>query len=286
MDIKLSSRGLDLTSEKVKIQTSEGSIPALVLKPLDPKPHAPGVLWIHGGGHLTGMKEMVFMSRAVDMVEKYGAAVVAPGYRLSWVAPYPRGLSDCYEALLWLRDHVEALGVNPSQIMVGGESAGGGLTIATCLLARDKNEVNVAFQMPLYPMIDNLDTDSSRDNHNKVWNTATNHFAWRVYLRKDAKSKDVSPYAAPARETDYSGLPPAYTFVCTDEPFYDETVSYIEALRAAGVHAEIDIYQGLYHAFDMLDADAPESMLAAERFNQHFEWALEHCFAEQPESME
>lgn len=282
--MKLTSRGLDLTSEKVTIQTADGTIPALVLKPLDPKPHAPGVLWIHGGGLLTGMKEMVFMSRAVDMVEKYGAVVVSPGYRLSWIAPYPGGLSDCYEALLWLRNHVEELGVNPSQIMVGGESAGGGLAIATCLLARDKNEVNVAYQMPLYPMIDNLDTDSSRDNHNKVWNTKTNHFAWWLYLREDSKSEEVSPYAAPARETDYSNLPPAYTFVCTDEPFYDEAVSYIEALREAGIHAEMDIYEGLYHAFDMLDPDAPESKLAAERFNQHFEWALEHCFAEQPES--
>lgn len=282
--MKLTSRGLDLTSEKVTIQTADGTIPALVLKPLDPKPHAPGVLWIHGGGLLTGMKEMVFMSRAVDMVEKYGAVVVSPGYRLSWIAPYPGGLSDCYEALLWLRNHVEELGVNPSQIMVGGESAGGGLAIATCLLARDKNEVNVAYQMPLYPMIDNLDTDSSRDNHNKVWNTTANHFAWWLYLRNDSKSEEVSPYAAPARETDFSNLPPAYTFVCTDEPFYDEAVSYIEALREAGIHAEMDIYEGLYHAFDMLDPDAPESKLAAERFNQHFEWALEHCFAEQPES--
>lgn len=282
MNIKLTSRGLDLTSEKVDIQTDDGTISALVLKPLDPKPNAPGVLWIHGGGQVTGMKEMAFMSRAVDMVEKHGAVVVSPGYRLAWNAPYSGGLSDCYKTLLWLRDHVEELGVNPSQIMVGGESAGGGLAVATCLLARDEGIVNVAYQIPLYPMIDNLDTDSSRDNHNKVWNTKTNHFAWWLYLREDSKSEEVSPYAAPARETDYSNLPLAYTFVCTDEPFYDETVSYIEALREAGIHAEIDVYEGLYHAFDMLDPDTPESKLAIERFNQHFGWAVEHCFAEQP----
>ena len=282
MDIKLTSKGLDLNSEKVKIPTENGSVSALVLTPLDPKPNAPGVLWIHGGGHITGMKEMVYMSRAVEMVENFGAVVVAPGYRLAWTAPYPNGLTDCYASLVWLRDHAEELGVNPSQIFVGGESAGGGLAIATCLMARDKGEVNVAFQVPLYPMIDNLDTDSSRDNHNKVWNTKTNHFAWRVYLHEDAKSEDVSPYAAPARETDYSGLPPAYTFVCTDEPFYDETISYIESLRKAGIEAEIDVYDGLYHAFDMLDANAPETKLAIERFNKHFAWAVENCFAEQP----
>ena len=282
MDIKLTSKGLDLNSEKVKIPTEKDSVSALVLTPLDPKPNAPGVLWIHGGGHITGMKEMVYMSRAVEMVENFGAVVVAPGYRLAWTAPYPNGLTDCYASLVWLRDHAEELGVNPSQIFVGGESAGGGLAIATCLMARDKGEVNVAFQVPLYPMIDNLDTDSSRDNHNKVWNTKTNHFAWRVYLHEDAKSEDVSPYAAPARETDYTGLPPAYTFVCTDEPFYDETISYIESLRKAGIEAEIDVYDGLYHAFDMLDADAPETKLAIERFIKHFAGAVENCFAEQP----
>ena len=89
--------------------------------------------------------------------------------------------------------------------MVGGESAGGGLAAAISMLARDKGEVKIAFQMPLYPMIDNFDTESSRDNHAKVWNTRRNHQAWAVYLRKDAK-KEVSPYAAPSRQTDYSNL--------------------------------------------------------------------------------
>lgn len=278
---KMNAKGLDLNSEKVKIPSDDSTVSALVLSPLEPKPDVPGVLWIHGGGHVTGMKEMVYTSRAVDMVVKYGAVVVSPGYRLALTNPYPADLNDCYATLLWMRDHAEELGINPSQLFVGGESAGGGLAIALCLLARDRGEVNIAFQMPLYPMVDNLDTDSSRDNHNKVWNTRANHFAWRMYLRKDAKSEGVSPYAAPARETDYSGLPPAYTFVCTDEPFYDETVAYIEGLRAAGVHAEMDIFEGLYHAFDLFEEDAPETRRAIESVNEHFVWAMENCFAEQ-----
>ena len=83
--------------------------------------------------------------------------------------------------------------------MVGGESAGGGLAIALTYMARDKKEVNIAYQMPLYPMIDNLDTITSKDNHGKVWNTKRNHFGWKVYLRKNAKKEDVDPYASPAR---------------------------------------------------------------------------------------
>ena len=121
------------------------------------------------------------------------------------MAPYPAAIEDCYTALLYLKNHTSQLGVNPSQIMVGGESAGGGLTASLCMMARDKGEVNVAYQMPLYPMIDNFDTETSRNNHAKVWNTRRNHIGWKLYLRSDAQN-DVSPYAAAARQTDYHGL--------------------------------------------------------------------------------
>lgn len=145
---------------------------------------------------------------------------------------------------------------------------------------KDKGEVNIAFQMPLYPMIDNFDTESSKDNHAKVWNSRRNHQAWAVYLRKDAK-KAVSPYAAPARRTDYTGLPPAYTFVCTAEPFYCETLTFIDNMRRAGVEAEVDVYDGLYHAFDMREPDSHAGKKAIARFNERFAYAKEHYLAEQ-----
>lgn len=104
--------------------------------------------------------------------------------------------------------------------------------------------------------------------------------AWAVYLRKDAK-KAVSPYAAPARRTDYTGLPPAYTFVCTAEPFYCETLTFIDNMRRAGVEAEVDVYDGLYHAFDMREPDSPAGKKAIARFNERFAYAKEHYFAEQ-----
>ena len=80
------------------------------------------------------------------------------------------------------------LGILLDQLMVGGESAGGGLCAAVCIAARDKGTVNVAYQMPLYPMLDNHDTESSRDNHGKIWNTRRNHLGWRMYLRENAKA--------------------------------------------------------------------------------------------------
>ncbi len=191
----------EINCVSVRIPRRDGKIiPALVLLPKVRRRNAPGILWIHGGGYIAGMKEMVHMSRAVDLVKKYGAVVVSPGYRLAWSVPYPAAVNDCYDALLYLKKHANAFGINLNQIMVGGESAGGGLCAALCMMARDKDEVHIAYQMPLYPMLDNLDTESSADNHGRIWNTKKNHLAWRLYLRQDAK-KMVSPYAAPARQT-------------------------------------------------------------------------------------
>ena len=162
---------------RLRIPTAQGSIPVLVLSPKAAPENAPGILWLHGGGYVAGMKEMVHMSRAVELVKRFGAVVLSPGYRLALQAPYPAAMDDCYAALLYLRSHAAALGVRSDQLMVGGESAGGGLCAAVCIRARDEGTVNVAFQMPLYPMLDDRDTETSRDNHGRVWNTRRNHLA-------------------------------------------------------------------------------------------------------------
>ena len=158
--------------------------------------------------------------------------------------------------------------------MVGGESAGGGLCAAVCMMARDRG-IHVSFQLPLYPMISNLDTESSRNNHGKIWNTRKNHLGWRIYLRKDAKQA-VSPYAAPANQRDYRDLPPCYTFVGDGEPFYAETLRYVEELRRAGVDATVDVYHTDVHAFDMLRPGHPLSRKAIAAFERHFEAALRY----------
>ena len=262
MKIKLSP-DKDIRVRKVRL----GRVPTLVLRPANRSTVPVSVLWIHGGGYITGMKEMVYMSRAVDLVKKYGVTVYSPGYRLAWQKPYPAAVNDCYQVL-------EYLSGQKNTIMVGGESAGGGLASAVCMMARDRG-VPVAFQMPLYPMISNIDTESSRANHGKVWNTRRNHLGWRLYLRGDAK-KTVSPYAAPAGQMDFAGLPPCYTFVGDGEPFYAETLEYVKNLREAGVEAEVDVYQTNVHAFDMLFPDQEISREAIKTFHRHFEYALEH----------
>ena len=265
---------------RLRIPTAQGSIPALVLSPKAAPENAPGLLWLHGGGYVAGMKEMVHMSRAVELVKRFGAVVLSPGYRLALQAPYPAAMDDCYAALLYLRSHAAALGVRSDQLMVGGESAGGGLAAALCMYEKDIGGVSITYQMPLYPMIDNEDTETSRDNHAPVWNTSHNHYGWKHYLRS-LRGQSVPCYAAPARREDYSGLPPAYTFVCTAEPFYAETMTFIRKLRAAGVEASVDVYPGLFHAFDMLTPFRKVSHQAAEAFDAHFAYAMNHYFAPQ-----
>ncbi len=267
-----------IISDKVYIRVNGHRIPLLVLKPMQDVNNAPGVLWIHGGGYLTGMKEMAYMGRAADLVRNHGAVVVSPGYHLSLLHPYPTALRECYAALLFMKKHAGELGINPNQLIVGGESAGGGMTAALSMLARDRGEVNIAFQLPLYPMIDNCDTSSSRDNHAKIWNTRRNHMAWRIYLRGN-RNKKVSPYAAPARQKDYANLPPAYTFVCTAEPFLDETLTYIENLKKAGVDTRVDVYEGMYHAFDMMEPEHETSRKAIKAFEDYFAYAAKTYFA-------
>jgi acetyl esterase/lipase len=149
--------------------------------------------------------------------------------------------------------------------VVGGESAGGGLTVAVCLFARDKGRIPIALQLPLYPMLDCEDTESSVDNHGRVWNTKRNHWGWKHYLGNLYGTDSVSKYASPARETEYSNLPPCYTFVADGEPFYAETLSYVNNLKAAGVEAKVDVYHGNTHAFDMLLPWQEQSKLARKR---------------------
>jgi acetyl esterase/lipase len=232
----------------------------LLIRPAVPRDGVAGVLWIHGGGYAIGTPEQ---SRATArrLVAATNCVVVLPDYRLSTQAPYPAALDDCYDALIWLRDNVAELGVAEDQLVIGGESAGGGLTAGLTLLSRDRGEVAVAFQMPLYPMIDDRPTPSSRDNHAPVWNTATNNAAWDLYLG-NLRGGDVPAYAAPARATDFAGLPPTLTFVGDVEPFHDEVLDYVARLRAGGVPVTSAVYPGAFHGFDLVAPSAPISRQA------------------------
>ena len=265
-------------AKKTKISSGKRKIPLLILSPKDKKENSPCVLWFHGGGLMIGLKELVYSSRALDLLDILGAVVVSVGYRLSVSHPYPAAVDDCYAALLWIKENAESLGIDPNKIIVGGESAGGGLCAAICMKARDEGSVKISYQLPLYPMLDNFDTSSSKDNHGKIWNTTFNHIAWKLYLRKDVKN-EVEPYASPARQKDYRNLPPCYTFVGNGEPFLEETLSYVARLKENGVKAKVDVYETNVHAFDMLYPENAVSREAISAFERRFGDAVRRCEA-------
>ncbi|MCR4869805.1 MAG: alpha/beta hydrolase [Atopobiaceae bacterium] len=271
--------------QRVYLERADGtSMRTLVLSPKDAKAlgnSLPLVLYLHGGGYVLGTAE-----EKIGFMESLMAAspcvMVAPNYTLALDAPYPAALDDAYLALLWARDNVERLGARSDQIIVAGDSAGGGLTAALCIKARDEGDVAIAFQMPLFPMLDDRGiTESARDNDAPMWNQKSNDLAWRIYLGDLYGTDRVPALAAPARLEDYAGLPPAYSYVGTIEPFYDETRIYFERLRSAGVEARLDTYEGGFHGFDTIGANKPLGKLARARLYEAFREACSTRFSAQ-----
>ena len=232
----------------------------------------PCIMWIHGGGYSMGMPEMVYASRIHDLIKENELVVISPRYRLSITSPYPAALEDCYSILLYIKNNAKSLGIDPNKIMLGGESAGGGLALATAIYARDMHEVPIKYVFPLYPMIDCDDTESSKDNHGHIWNTRKNHHAWKKYLGPLYNTKNISPYASPAKLKDFKNIPPFYTFVGDGEPFYKETIDFTNKAKEAGIDAKCDVYHSDVHAFDVYSAFTDAGINARNNFIKNYEY--------------
>lgn len=273
------TRGINF--EEKYITREDGSkLRICVYSPEEKKENVPGLLWIHGGGYGLGTPEQDF-AFIQSFVDASGCVIVAPDYTNSTKAPYPAAFNDCYDALLWLKKNGSDYGMRDDQIFVGGNSAGGGLCAAVSLKARDTGDVNIAFQMPLYPMIDDrMITESMQNNDAPIWNTKSNKIGWELYLGDDYQTDNVSKYAAPARETDYSGLPPTLTYVGTVDPFLDETTEYVDNLTAVGVEVKFTTFEGCFHGFDLLSYSTPAKE-AKQFLIDGFMYAVENYTAEQ-----
>jgi acetyl esterase/lipase len=216
----------------------------------------PGIYFIHGGGMILGNVEAENYS-AEQVCEQVGAVLVSVEYRLAPEHPHPAPAQDCYAGLVWMARNASELGFDPARLAVYGGSAGGGLTIATTLLARDRGFPAICFQMPIYPMID--DTNETASSHEITdvgfWDRDANIEAWKWYLG-DGKPDQ---YAAPARATDLSGLPPTFIDVGTVDLFRDEDIAFAVRLMQAGVPTELHVSPGAYHASEWL---APEAELS------------------------
>jgi acetyl esterase/lipase len=136
--------------------------------------------------------------------------------------------------------------------VIAGASAGGGLAAGLALLARDRGEVAVAYQLLIYPMIDDRNLTPSSRLAPPVWSRDANILGWRAYLGPYSGTDDVPVYAAPARATDLAGLPPAFIAVGTLDVFRDEDIEYASRLLAAEVPTELHVYPGAPHGFEAM----------------------------------
>jgi acetyl esterase/lipase len=209
---------------------------------------APGVVMIHGGGFVIGSVEAEHAGAAL-MAMDTGAVVISVEYRLAPEHPYPAGLHDCYAALVYLHEQADALGVDPARVALAGASAGGGLSAATALLARDRGGPAVCFQLLQIPELDDrLDTGSMQAFvDSPMWNRPLAEQSWKAYLGPLYGTDDVPAYAAPARATDLSGLPPAYVSTAEHDPLRDEGITYAQRLLQAGVSVELHQFPGTFH---------------------------------------
>jgi acetyl esterase/lipase len=255
--------GRPITRHDVTVRGYEGGeIDATVFARDGHTGAGPGILRFHGGGMVMGSR-FGGIGQTLTWVERFDAVCVTVDYRLAPEHPDPGPVEDCYATLVWTVEHAAELGIDAERIVVTGPSAGGGLAAGIALLARDRGGPTLLGQMLVSPMLDDRnDTVSAHQIDGVgVWDRGSNDMGWTALLGDRRGSDTVSAYAAPARATDLTGLPPAYVECGSAEVFRDEDVAYASGLWAAGSQAELHVWPGSFHASDQL---APNARLSQE----------------------
>ena len=255
----------DVVIERRIVSGPQGApdVAVLVYRPSVSQGPIPALLHIHGGGYVLGLAAGSGPGN-VRTAAEVGCVVVSVDYRLAPETVAPGAVEDCYAVLGWLHAEADSLGIDRSRIAVGGESAGGGLAAALALLARDRGEYPLCFQMLIYPMIDDRTATSASGNPNTgefVWTRSSNMYGWQSLLGEAPGGEDVSAYVAPARAQNLAGLPAAYISVGALDLFLEEDIEYARRLLHAGVPTELHVYPGAYHGFE-LAAEARVSQVA------------------------
>jgi acetyl esterase len=202
------------------------------------------IVWLHGGGFVMGDLDTEHPA-ATRLADGSGAAVISVGYRRAPEHRFPAAPDDAYAVLAWTAEHAAELDIDPGRIAVGGHSAGAGIAAAVALRARDEQGPPICYQLLNQPELDDRqETWSARNFTDTPWMNRDKLAAtWRHYLG----STPATPYAAPARAADLSGLPPAYIATAEFDPLRDEGITYALRLLQAGVPVELHQWPGTFH---------------------------------------
>jgi acetyl esterase/lipase len=273
-------KGRPIVHKEYEIAGFKADDPPILLSVFSPTPSTvddtalrPCVYFMHGGGMIF-LDRHVGLEQPLDWVMETGCVLVSVEYRLAPENPQPAALHDCYAGLTWVHSHAAELTVDRARIMVAGHSGGSGLAAGIALFARDRADgPGICAQLLACPMIDDSNTSvSSRQFEDaEPWDRKSNVAAWAAVLehRGDDYGSAVSPYFAPMRAKDLSGLPPAWIDVGSTDVFRDEAVSYASRLWVAGVQAELHVWPGGFHGFDMM---APNSALGQKAAGAKMNW--------------
>lgn len=272
LDHETLSRGGAFAVEERLVPGPEGApeVALLICTPVGVSAPTPAIYFTHGGGMTSG-HNTAGIGQPLDWAEEVGCAVVSVEYRLAPEHRHPAAIEDCYAGLRWTSDNASDLNIDPSKIVVAGASAGGGLTAALALLARDRGEPGLAGQMLLCPMLDDRnDSPSGRQMAGVgIWDRTSNETGWTALLGASRGGPEVSPYASPARADDLSGLPPTFIDVGSAETFRDEDVAYASRIWAAGGEAELHVWPGGFHGYTVV---APHARLSQDTVKAQVQW--------------
>lgn len=241
-----------------------------VISPRNRSGPVPALYNIHGGGMMIGHRNMD-VPRLLALVLELGVVAVNVEYRLAPEHPHPAPVEDCYAGLAWTAEHADELAIDADRIVIMGGSAGGGLSAGVALLARDRGGPALAGQLLLCPMLDDSNTTVSSHQYAGLgtWTRESNLAGWSSLLGNEAGAGSASPYASPSRSTDLSGLPPAFIEVGSAEPFRDEDTEFALRIWATGGQAELHVWSGAFHGFDMY---APTSEVSRAALTTRTSW--------------
>jgi acetyl esterase len=233
-------------SEDLDIPGPDGAIPVRVYTPQGSGPF--GVLvYFHGGGWVIGDCDTCD-SVCREIATLGNLVVVSVEYRMAPENVYPAAVDDAYAATVWASTNMNRLNGN-GKLGVAGESAGGNLSAAVALKARDEQGPAIAFQCLLYPVVDHDLTRPSyiENGTGYLLETASMQWFWDTYCPE--AERRAEPYASPLRAQSLSDLPPALIVTAEFDPLRDEGEAFAAALTAAGGTAQAVRYDGLVHDF-------------------------------------
>ncbi|QLL06494.1 alpha/beta hydrolase [Mycobacterium vicinigordonae] len=209
----------------------------------------PALLYFHGGGWVMGSLDFVDPV-CRELANRAQCAVVSVDYRLAPEAPFPAAVDDGYSALLWVAVHGADIGVDPSRIAVGGDSAGANIAAAVSLVARDDNGPSIALQLLAYPATEYCVARQSWVEHaNAPLLTSDDvRWFWRQYL-VDVERFCDDPRATPMNAPSLEQLPPALVLTAEYDPMRDDGEAYAARLASEGVDVTAERYSGVFHGF-------------------------------------